>query len=257
MDEKVKGIQLHPDTFRGMARLSHEQRGVLLLALMADAGFCEPPEMDFPTSLVFDMVIPSVHKAQENYLRQYKANVENGKKGGRPKKNPSDTDKTDGINEKPMGFSENQSDTEENPKKQNRIEENRKESNTSISLHSNEVFTTSTLSAKSAAETVIKGKKKTIKGKRADTFERFWEAFGYKKDRAQAVDAWAAIPSLTDALVDRICDAARREAENRPELESKGRSPQYAQGWLNGRRWEDEPEEPAFTLINPRRGRNA
>ena len=259
MADEVKGIQLHSDHFRALSRLSDDQRGRLLLALIADAGFCDMPDMDFPTSLVFDMVIPSVHKAQESYKRQHDANVENGRKGGRPKKKQSDTSETDGIAEKTMGFEDNQSVLEENPKNQNRIEENREEKNstTSISSHNSELSTNSTLSANLTPETVIKGKKKTLRGKRADTFEQFWEAFAYKKDRAQAVDAWAAIPSLTDSLVEKICEAARREAENRPELELKGRSPQYAQGWLNGRRWEDEPEEPTFTLINPRRSRNA
>ncbi len=103
------------------------------------------------------------------------------------------------------------------------------------------------------AQVVLKGKKKVLRGKRAETFERFWEAFAYKKDKAQAIDAWAAIPVLTDALVDTICRAAAKEAGRRPELKAEGRTPIYAQGWLNGRRWEDEDEtaesEWGFRLV--------
>ena len=103
------------------------------------------------------------------------------------------------------------------------------------------------------AQVVLKGKKKVLRGKRAETFERFWEAFAYKKDKAQAIDAWAAIPVLTDALVDAICRAAAKEAGRRPELKAEGRTPIYAQGWLNGRRWEDEDEtaesEWGFRLV--------
>lgn len=105
----------------------------------------------------------------------------------------------------------------------------------------------------SASEAVLKGRKKTLRGKRAETFERFWEAFAYRKDRAQAIDAWAAIPTLTDALVETICQAAAREARRRPELISSGRTPIYAQGWINGRRWEDEEqtaeEERGFKFV--------
>ena len=115
----------------------------------------------------------------------------------------------------------------------------------------------SSSTASDAAELVLKGKHKTIKGRRAEAFNRFWEAFSYKKDKAQAIDAWAALPPLTDAFVDRICDAAKQEAARRPDYEAKGRSPQYAQGWINGRRWEDEPNEPQVQLINVWRKRDA
>jgi hypothetical protein len=81
-----------------------------------------------------------------------------------------------------------------------------------------------------------------LEGKRLESFERFWNAFGYKKGRGGAEKAWAAIPTLTDALVEQICEAARKEATQRPALEAQGRTPKWAQGWLNERRWEDDYE---------------
>jgi len=86
--------------------------------------------------------------------------------------------------------------------------------------------------------------KAVLEGKRLETFERFWNAYGYKKGRGGAEKAWAAIPSLTDSLVDRICEAARKEAEQRPALEAQGRTPKWAQGWLSERRWEDDYDTP-------------
>lgn len=83
-------------------------------------------------------------------------------------------------------------------------------------------------------------KKKKLTGKRLTTFNRFWAAFGYPKGKAEAADAWLAIPQLTEAMVDDICRAARREAEQRPQLIADGRTPKWAQGWITGRRWEDE-----------------
>ncbi len=84
--------------------------------------------------------------------------------------------------------------------------------------------------------------KAVLEGKRLESFERFWDAYGYKKGRGGAEKAWAAIPTLTDGLVDKICEAARKEAAQRPALEVQGRTPKWAQGWLSERRWEDDYE---------------
>lgn len=128
-------------------------------------------------------------------------------------------------------------------KRQETPEENRREDgNINSEAESMDERSFDTFSASADARAVLKGKRKVLRGKRAETFERFWEAFAYKKDKAQAIDAWAAIPVLTDALVDTICRAAEKEAGRRPELKAEGRTPIYAQGWLNGRRWEDEDE---------------
>lgn len=94
--------------------------------------------------------------------------------------------------------------------------------------------------------------KAVLEGKRLESFERFWNVFGYKKGRGGAEKAWAAIPTLTDSLVDQICEAAKKEAAQRPALEAQGRTPKWAQGWLSERRWEDDYEatqpqaRPAF-----------
>lgn len=91
----------------------------------------------------------------------------------------------------------------------------------------------------------IQGKKKTISGKRAESFLRWWEAFGDKRGKAEAVDAWADIPELTDSLVEKIIAAAGRYAGERPTMLAQGRTPKMAQGWIAGRRWEDEPDSAA------------
>jgi phage replication O-like protein O len=95
-------------------------------------------------------------------------------------------------------------------------------------------------------------KKRKLTGKRLETFERFWEAFGYKKGRAQAADSWIDIPQLTESLVQKITEAAKKEAEGRPGIVACGRTPIFAQGWLAGRRWEDETEggqDDAFSRL--------
>ena len=97
-------------------------------------------------------------------------------------------------------------------------------------------------------------KKRQLKGKRLETFNRFWAAFAYPKGKAEAADAWIDIPTLTDSLVDEIVSAASAEAAVRAAVIADGRTPKFAQGWLSGRRWEDKvvqlqnmtPEERAM-----------
>lgn len=83
-------------------------------------------------------------------------------------------------------------------------------------------------------------KKRRLTGKRLETFEQFWQAFGYKTGKAEAADAWMEIPALTDIIVSRIIKSAHKERERRSELVKQGKTPKMAQGWLSGRRWEDD-----------------
>lgn len=83
-------------------------------------------------------------------------------------------------------------------------------------------------------------KKRKLTGKRLEAFKQFWTIFNYKHAKAEAADAWLDIPMLTDQIVSDILTAAEAEAKRRPSLIDRGRSPIYPQGWLSGRRWEDE-----------------
>ena len=94
-------------------------------------------------------------------------------------------------------------------------------------------------------------------GKRLISFLRFWTAFAYPRGKAEAADAWLDIPELTDALVARICAAARREAEGRDALTARGHTPKMAQGWISGRRWEDDEAEPKPPQVGEERARPA
>ena len=83
-------------------------------------------------------------------------------------------------------------------------------------------------------------KNKKLSGWKLKSFSDFWNAFDFKKGKAEAADAWMEIKSLDDSMVAKILDAAKAEAKRRPEIVLKGHSPKWAQGWLTGRRWEDE-----------------
>ncbi len=87
---------------------------------------------------------------------------------------------------------------------------------------------------------------RVLAGKAFEDFDRFWREFGLSRGKAEAADAWLEIPDMTDALVARICEAAKQEAADRPRLEGRGQKPKQARGWLLSRRWED------YAPIKPR-----
>lgn len=83
-------------------------------------------------------------------------------------------------------------------------------------------------------------KNRKLVGKRLESFNAFWESFNYKAGKAEAADAWYEIPALTNPIVNQILAAAEHEAAGREQQKASGKVPKMAQGWISGRRWEDE-----------------
>lgn len=90
------------------------------------------------------------------------------------------------------------------------------------------------------ADFFITKNKRKITGKRLETFMEFWDAFDFKRGRAESADVWLGFSELTNNIVKEIITAAKIEAKRRPGLIANGGKPKMAQGWLSGRRWEDE-----------------
>ena len=80
MADKVKGILLREEVFEALQALSDEQRGKLVLALIAEAGGCDAPELDPITRMAYLCILPGVKRAQDESFRRHSANIENGKK---------------------------------------------------------------------------------------------------------------------------------------------------------------------------------
>lgn len=68
------------------------------------------------------------------------------------------------------------------------------------------------------------------------TFPEFWDAYGLKRDRMAAEKAFLRL-SAKDRLA-----AFNGIAAYRADCEQRGIRMMYAQGYINHRRWEDEPE---------------
>ena len=71
------------------------------------------------------------------------------------------------------------------------------------------------------------------------TFEQFWEAYAYKRDRRSAERAWKRL-SAADRRA--ACEGI---AAYRADCEACERQMMYAQGYLNRRRWEDDFTTPS------------
>lgn len=83
-----------------------------------------------------------------------------------------------------------------------------------------------------------------LTGQALTWFNRVWDAFGYKRGKAEAADAFLDIEGLSDSLVEAICRAAGQEAAHRPDLIARGKTPKMLTGWLRGKRWEDATDTP-------------
>lgn len=101
-----------------------------------------------------------------------------------------------------------------------------------------------------------------LSGKMLKNFTVLWEAFGYKKGRAEAAQSFirlvAEMKSMADdaakkTLWKAVLAGARREAQARPALQADGRTPKMLQGWLTARRWEDEAHREPTKNDPPKR----
>lgn len=81
---------------------------------------------------------------------------------------------------------------------------------------------------------------------RAEDFERFWSVYPRKKGRVTAQKAWTKVkPEEVKRIITRV------EINNHGEW--KGKDPQYIPypaSWLNGRRWEDQIEQPRQAIAD-------
>ena len=76
MAESVKGILLRTEHLRGLKLLDPRQVGELVFALFADAGEGDMPELDDMTRVVFELVAPSVRRANDAYATRCETNTE-------------------------------------------------------------------------------------------------------------------------------------------------------------------------------------
>jgi len=96
----------------------------------------------------------------------------------------------------------------------------------------------------SSDEIYVTKKNRKLKNDQLTGFLKFWSTFNYKTGKAEAADSWLDLKVTTSQLTE-ILKGAKAEASRRPDMKKKGQTPKMAQGWLSGRRWEDESPQSA------------
>lgn len=81
-------------------------------------------------------------------------------------------------------------------------------------------------------------KKKNSAPVGADRFDEFWKAYPVKADKPNAHKAW--LKALEKATADEIIAGLERYKAWRSAKGESAPNVKYAQGWLNGERWNDE-----------------
>ncbi len=211
---KKKSFVLYIDQYEPIKNLTLEQKGELLEAMFSYNLSHEVKINDPIVKMAFSFFEQTFKRDCAKYLKRCEKNKENINK----RWNKKDTTVYDGKN----GI---RSDTK----------------NTDSDSVSDKIVKDNIPDSEESGDEIYKTKKqRNLSGKRLETFNQFWEFFNFKKGKAEAADSWLDIKTLTDSLVLKIYEAAKIEAGNRQALIDQNKSPKWAQGWLSGRRWEDE-----------------
>jgi hypothetical protein len=243
-----KSFVRYHDQYDPIKTLSLEDKGKLLDAIFEYNLTGEEIELEGMVKMAFMFFKGSFDRNNEEWKKRADRNKENGKKGGRPKKNKNyDLGENPEEPKKPSGFIG----TPKNPHEPKKAVSGSVSGSVSVPVSGSgtEVVQEEPLCDESHDEQpeehfYMTAKKKKLTGKRLESFELFWEAFNYKKSKSSAADSWLAIPELTNHLVAQILASSKLEAQNRQNIIDKGRTPKMAQGWLTERRWEDEATTP-------------
>lgn len=197
--------------FRGMLeQLTAEEVGMVTLAALRYSETGELPEasaFSVGCRVAFQPIKASIDTANADYMARCERNRENGRLGGRPKKEKtqsviSETEKTQMVFEKP---------------KQTEVRSKKLE----VRSEKNNTYTSCMCSR----------------------FDEFWSAYPKKQAKQDAAKAWKKV-SPDDALADRILAALDVRKRSQDWQKENGKYIPLPATWLNGRRWEDEVSLP-------------
>lgn len=95
------GFIIHNEYKKHIAKLTPEQKGMLLDALIAHDDGEDLPEMDDMTEMLFGVMCDRMDRDTEAYEERVEKNRKSGRLGGRPSKNQMVSEKTEWFSEKP------------------------------------------------------------------------------------------------------------------------------------------------------------
>lgn len=225
--EHKKAFLMYCDYRQHLALLSDEECGKLFIAILDYAESKKAPKLTGAAAMAFSFIKAQMDRDSVKYEERCAVNRENGAKGGRPRKQ-QEAEASDENQTKPKiteRFSEKpkKPDTDNDTDKDN---DNDKETDTG----------NGTRTASDA---------KAIKAERAakaDTrFSVFWSAYPKKVGKASSEKAWRKL-SPNDNLFQKIMSALEVQKHSTQWTKDGGRYIPNPLTWLNGERWNDEPQ---------------
>ena len=95
MDKEKISFLMYLDYEEHFKLMTDEQLGQLLRAIMEYEKTRQVPQLDGMVKMAFSFIKAQLDRDREKYEEKCAKNKENGKRGGRPKKNQTDIEKTE------------------------------------------------------------------------------------------------------------------------------------------------------------------
>ena len=95
MDKEKVSFLMYLDYEEHFKLMTDEQLGQLLRAIMEYEKTRQVPQLDGMVKMAFSFIKAQRDRDREKYEEKCAKNKENGKRGGRPKKNQTDIEKTE------------------------------------------------------------------------------------------------------------------------------------------------------------------
>ena len=95
MDKEKVSFLMYLDYEEHFKLMTDEQLGQLLREIMEYEKTRQVPQLDGMVKMAFSFIKAQLDRDREKYEEKCAKNKENGKRGGRPKKNQTDIEKTE------------------------------------------------------------------------------------------------------------------------------------------------------------------
>ena len=231
-----KGFILFYDYADCLSLLSMEERGILLTALLENTdGKTSGLAMTPAVEMAYRLMSAQIHRGKRVYESRAEASRENGKRGGRPKKNPAQTQETQ--------------ETQENPGKPENLK-TLTNTNTSTNTNTNTKTNTNTetlpppASPSASSDSVGTSLKERISGKQLEEeFEQLWRLYPRKEGKKGAKAAFEKV-RRRGVTFEEIEEGVKRYAEVAGQREMK--YIKHGSTWFAGECWNDEVKEDGY-----------
>lgn len=207
----VSYIKVFFDFEERTEELTDAEKSRLLLAMLRYAQTGEKPVLSGNERYIWPVFKGEI----DRQMAVYNTKLENGSRGGRPKKSETETENN---RNKPDETENNRNKTENNRNAQEQEQEQEQEQD---------------------QERETRARAQEEAGRIEAGFEQFWKIYPRKEDKKRAKRIWTKLRP-DDGTVAEILEAVRRQSGSDQWTRDGGAYIPHPSSWLNGERWKDE-----------------